>query len=255
MTIGPTGSTGPTGPGDFPERDSLDGRERRRPAGPDAGPADRTGRTGRTSGADGTGPGGHPGHYEPGSREPGRHESRSYGPGDSGPGRGGRQQRGGRGAAPPPGEGADPMDPVAPGAVPGEGAPPDGGPGAPDKDTGLGPGAQERPPHVPRQSGPDERIPLQGEPPPATLLPQDDRDRLLPHLRHAINGFVDAPRSSVQEIDALYEELTGRLTDLFGERRRALRAAWHDDAAQPQTEELRLVLRDYRDAIERLLAV
>ncbi len=73
--------------------------------------------------------------------------------------------------------------------------------------------------------------------------------------KRQVNGFVDEPRSSVQEIDALYEELTARLTDLFGERRRALRAAWHDDAAEPQTEELRLVLRDYRDAIERLLAV
>ncbi|MFE7120286.1 hypothetical protein ACFU99_33165 [Streptomyces sp. NPDC057654] len=169
------------------------------------------------------------------SREPGRHESGGYGPGDSGPGpgRGGRQARGGRGAAPPPGEVEIPEE-----ALPGE-----------------APAVEEGVPRVPRQGGPDGRLPLQGEPPAASLLPQDDRDRLLPHLRRAVNGFVDEPRSSVQEIDALYEELTARLTDLLGERRRALRAAWSDDDAEPQTEQLRLVLRDYRDAIERLLAV
>ncbi|MEV0279020.1 hypothetical protein AB0I22_21910 [Streptomyces sp. NPDC050610] len=221
-------------------------------------------RTGRTDGTDGTdrvdgtdrtGRTRSPGHYEPGSREPGRHESESYGPGASGPGRGGREARGGRGSAPPPGEGRAPGE----GSAPGEGTPPGTGAEA-GAGTGAVPGrdaaraAEERTPRVPRQGGPDERVPLQGEPPAATLLPQDDRDRLLPQLRRAVNGFVDEPRSSVQEIDALYEELTARLTDLFGERRRALRASWHDDA-EPQTEELRLVLRDYRDAIERLLAI
>ncbi|MEV0264807.1 hypothetical protein AB0I49_26160 [Streptomyces sp. NPDC050617] len=176
------------------------------------------------------------------SREPGRHEAGGYGPGDSGPGRGGRQARGGRGAAPPPGEVEIPEE-----TLPGEGRPAPAGAAVP--------AAEEAAPRVPRQGGPDGRVPLQGEPPAASLLPQDDRDRLLPQLRRAVNGFVDEPRSSVQEIDALYEELTARLTDLFGERRRALRAAWSDDDAQPQTEELRLVLRDYRDAIERLLSV
>ncbi|MGY0067000.1 hypothetical protein ACWZEH_09230 [Streptomyces sp. QTS137] len=92
------------------------------------------------------------------------------------------------------------------------------------------------------------------------LLPLDEGDELSAQLQHAVAGFVDAPRDSVEEADRLLEELAARFTDAVTERRRTLRRSWQTEeigegpnAAETGTEQLRLALRDYRELADRLL--
>ena len=88
------------------------------------------------------------------------------------------------------------------------------------------------------------------------VLPTSEHDQLNQRLRYAVSGFVDAPRGSVEEADALLEEISARLVDLLAERRHTLRAAWHEGATgTAETEELRLAMRGYRNVLERLLDV
>ncbi|MGY4278507.1 hypothetical protein [Streptomyces sp. M18.1] len=91
-----------------------------------------------------------------------------------------------------------------------------------------------------------------------TLLAHDECDRLGERLRHAVAGFVDAPRASVEEADRVLEEITARFTDAVAQRRRTLRTSWHDTdpddrATSTDTEQLRLALRDYRGLADRLM--
>lgn len=96
------------------------------------------------------------------------------------------------------------------------------------------------------------------------LLPDDHWHTLSEQLQHAVAGFVDAPRDSVEQADHVLEELAARLTDAVTERRRTLRRSWRtaDGGEGPDTavagtgtdtEQLRLALRDYRGLAERLL--
>jgi len=88
------------------------------------------------------------------------------------------------------------------------------------------------------------------------VLPTSEHDKLNQRLRYAVSGFVDAPRGSVEEADALLEEISARLVDLLAERRHTLRAAWHEGAeGTAETEELRLAMRGYRNVLERLLSI
>ncbi|UUU21649.1 hypothetical protein [Streptomyces sp. DSM 40750] len=89
------------------------------------------------------------------------------------------------------------------------------------------------------------------------LLPHDECDKLNLRMQHALGGFVDGPRSAVEEADHVLEEVTARFTDAMTRRRRTLRASWQptaeDRATSADTEQLRLALRDYRELTERLL--
>ncbi|MFH8973972.1 hypothetical protein [Streptomyces sp. NPDC017890] len=91
-----------------------------------------------------------------------------------------------------------------------------------------------------------------------TLVPHDALDELGQRLQHAVAGFVDAPRASVEEADRVLEEITARFTDAVTHRRRSLRTSWHDTGADDRatstdTEQLRLALRDYRELSDRLM--
>ncbi|MFI8945536.1 hypothetical protein ACIGO6_03350 [Streptomyces sp. NPDC053750] len=91
-----------------------------------------------------------------------------------------------------------------------------------------------------------------------TLLPHEECDKLGQRLHHAVAGFVDAPRASVEEADRVLEEVTARFTDAVTHRRRTLRTSWHDAgddhrATSTDTEQLRLALRDYRELVDRLM--
>ncbi|MGW5623400.1 hypothetical protein ACWEWP_21845 [Streptomyces olivaceus] len=109
------------------------------------------------------------------------------------------------------------------------------------------------------------------EPPPAPesapatasgpLLPREESDELGRRLHHAVTGFVDAPRASVEEADRVLEEIAARLTDAVARRRRDLRTSWQGTgertgeevaALGTDTEQLRLALRDYRELADRL---
>lgn len=57
-------------------------------------------------------------------------------------------------------------------------------------------------------------------------------------------SFVEDPRTSVEDADALIQEIATALIASLQERRSELAAAWQDGA--PDTEQLRLALRQYR---------
>lgn len=89
------------------------------------------------------------------------------------------------------------------------------------------------------------------------LLPHEETDTFSVRLQHAVGEFVDGPRDAVEEADHVLEELASRFTDAVTQRRRTLRMAWQSTgdgkAAEMDTEQLRLALRDYRELTERLL--
>ncbi|MDG5804368.1 hypothetical protein P9869_17175 [Streptomyces ossamyceticus] len=89
------------------------------------------------------------------------------------------------------------------------------------------------------------------------LLPNEETDKLSLRLQHAVGGFVDGPRTSVEEADHVLEEAASRFTDAVNQRRRTLRASWQtageERPSSSDTEQLRLALRDYRELTERLL--
>jgi hypothetical protein len=67
-------------------------------------------------------------------------------------------------------------------------------------------------------------------------------------------GFVDEPRKTVEEADALVAEVVTRLAEGFAGERTRLEQAWeHND--QVSTEDLRQAMRRYRSFFERLLSV
>ncbi|WP_200302195.1 hypothetical protein [Streptomyces adelaidensis] len=89
------------------------------------------------------------------------------------------------------------------------------------------------------------------------LLAHEECDKLSLRLQHAVGGFVDEPRTAVEEADHVLEDAAARFTDAVTQRRRTLRATWQttadDRATSTDTEQLRLALRDYRELTERLL--
>ncbi|MEU6347936.1 hypothetical protein ABZ896_01250 [Streptomyces sp. NPDC047072] len=94
------------------------------------------------------------------------------------------------------------------------------------------------------------------------LLPGDECDKLTTRLQHAVAGFVDGPRTAVEEADHVLEEAAARFTEAVKERRRTLRTSWQGDGgagksgvSDGDTEQLRLALRDYRELAERLLHI
>ena len=94
------------------------------------------------------------------------------------------------------------------------------------------------------------------------LLPHDESDKFSSRMQHAVAGFVERPRDAVEEADHVLEDLAARFTEAVNSRRRTLRASWQlaDDkkgnaATAPDTEQLRLALRDYRELTDRLLHI
>jgi hypothetical protein len=66
--------------------------------------------------------------------------------------------------------------------------------------------------------------------------------------------FVDDPRETVEEADALVAELLQELARGFSEARSGLERQW-SEGEDVSTEDLRVTLRRYRSFFERLLAV
>jgi hypothetical protein len=65
--------------------------------------------------------------------------------------------------------------------------------------------------------------------------------------------FVDDPKSSVEQADALVNEVIHELETSFGSERETLEAQWQR-GEDVQTEDLRVVLRRYRSFFDRLLS-
>ncbi|MGW0225047.1 hypothetical protein [Streptomyces tendae] len=125
--------------------------------------------------------------------------------------------------------------------------------------TSAGPGTTAEPGTMP-EAGAAAEAPSAVTPAGAAgpLLAPGESDRLGRRLHHALTGFVDAPRASVEEADRVLEEITARFTDAVAHRRRTLRTSWQEagpDGGAPSTdtEQLRLALRDYRELADRLM--
>ena len=64
--------------------------------------------------------------------------------------------------------------------------------------------------------------------------------------------FVDEPRDSIAEADALVDEVMKELTTAFSDERKRLEGAW-SAGSDPSTEELRVAFQRYRSFFNRLL--
>jgi hypothetical protein len=86
------------------------------------------------------------------------------------------------------------------------------------------------------------------------LFPASERDELEQKWNDIQARFVDEPRGSVEEANALVSDLMDRLVSGFSEQRERLEGQWErgDDVT---TEDLRMVLMRYRSFFGRLLEV
>jgi len=67
-------------------------------------------------------------------------------------------------------------------------------------------------------------------------------------------GFVDEPRTAVEQADSLVAEAMKRLAEMFANERAELEQQW-DRGDDISTEDLRVALQRYRSFFARLLAV
>lgn len=102
-----------------------------------------------------------------------------------------------------------------------------------------------------RASGPE---PTAADDDGAPLFPPQDADRFRSRWTDIQVGFVDEPRSAVEQADGLVAESIKRLAEVFAEERDGLERQWSrgDDVS---TEDLRQALRRYRSFFSRLLSV
>ncbi len=86
------------------------------------------------------------------------------------------------------------------------------------------------------------------------LLPADFVQDLRTRWDHVQTGFVDEPRSSVQQADELVALAIKRLAESFAAARQNLEQQWAR-GEDVSTEDLRIALQRYRSFFQRLLAV
>ena len=99
---------------------------------------------------------------------------------------------------------------------------------------------------------------------PTRIRPADDRAAALFRPEEAESfrsqwnkiqaGFVDEPRPSVEQADALVASVMKRLAESFAKERERLESQWHG-GGDVSTEDLRVALQRYRSFFTRLLSV
>jgi hypothetical protein len=85
------------------------------------------------------------------------------------------------------------------------------------------------------------------------LLPEDQSERFTTRWGEIQASFVDQPRESVEQADALVADLMQRLAASFSNERERLEAQW-DQGDDVSTEDLRVALTRYRSFFDRLLS-
>lgn len=85
------------------------------------------------------------------------------------------------------------------------------------------------------------------------LLANDQSERFVTRWQEIQAGFVDKPRESVAEADALVADLMQRLAAGFSDERERLEGQW-DRGDDVSTEDLRVALTRYRSFFDRLLS-
>jgi hypothetical protein len=85
------------------------------------------------------------------------------------------------------------------------------------------------------------------------LLAAEEAESFRSRWESIQTSFVDSPRQSVEQADALVAELMQRLAQTFSQEREGLESQWSrgDDVS---TEDLRVGLQRYRSFFERLLS-
>lgn len=104
--------------------------------------------------------------------------------------------------------------------------------------------AQAQPQPSPADSPAGERGPL---------LPDDQTERFTTRWEEIQASFVDEPRDSVAQADALVADLMQRLAAGFSAERERLEGQW-DSGDDVSTEDLRVALTRYRSFFDRLLS-
>ena len=85
------------------------------------------------------------------------------------------------------------------------------------------------------------------------LLPDDQTERFTTRWEEIQASFVDEPRDSVAQADALVADLMQRLAAGFSAERERLEGQW-DSGDDVSTEDLRVALTRYRSFFDRLLS-
>jgi hypothetical protein len=85
------------------------------------------------------------------------------------------------------------------------------------------------------------------------LLPDDQTERFTTRWEEIQASFVDEPRDSVTQADALVADLMQRLAAGFSAERERLEGQW-DSGDDVSTEDLRVALTRYRSFFDRLLS-
>jgi hypothetical protein len=85
------------------------------------------------------------------------------------------------------------------------------------------------------------------------LLSHDQSEHFTTRWREIQTSFVDQPRDSVEQADALVADLMQRLAAGFSNERERLEEQW-DRGDDVSTEDLRVALTRYRSFFDRLLS-
>jgi hypothetical protein len=88
----------------------------------------------------------------------------------------------------------------------------------------------------------------------APLFPADQAEGFRGRWTSIQSQFVDEPRSSVEQADALIAEVMKALATSFSDERQHLEQQW-DQGDDVSTEDLRLGLKRYRSFFDRLLSI
>jgi hypothetical protein len=88
----------------------------------------------------------------------------------------------------------------------------------------------------------------------ATLFAEKEASDFRTRWTDIQTRFVDEPRRSVEQADALVAEVTKRLADSFAQERSTLEGQW-GRGDNVSTEDLRVALQRYRAFFDRLLKV
>jgi hypothetical protein len=86
------------------------------------------------------------------------------------------------------------------------------------------------------------------------LLERQESERFRNRWNEVQAAFVDEPRSSVEEADALVAEVMKRIAQMFADERGWLEDQWNR-GDEVSTEDLRLALQRYRSFFNRLLSL
>ena len=86
-----------------------------------------------------------------------------------------------------------------------------------------------------------------------TLLPDDESEAFGRRWEELQTGFVDEPRRTVEEADALVASVMQRVAEGFAHERERLEEQW-GRGEDVSTEDLRVALQRYRSFFRRLLS-